>query len=168
MERSQDQSKLNPGVPQGTVLGPLMFLLYINDIEENIGSSVRLFADDSLIYMEVSSRNDCQRLQDDLTTTVNWSKKWQMIFNPSKCYTLRITKGKQPVIYPYHMERQVLESVNNPYLGVELSSTLTWDIHIGKILTKANRSLGFIRRNLGRCPTNIKRQAYLKLCKTAH
>ena len=95
---------------------------------------------------------------------VNWSKKWQMIFNPSKCYTLRITKGKQPVIYPYHMEGQVLESVNNnPYLGVELSSTLSWDTHIGKILTKANRSLGFIRRNLGRCPTNIKRQAYLSL-----
>ena len=156
--------KVKSGVPQGTVLAPLMFLLYINDIGENIGSSVRLFADDSLVYMAVSSRNDCQRLQDDLTTMVNWSKKWQMIFNPSKCYTLRITKGKQPVIYPYHMEGQVLESVNNnPYLGVELSSTLSWDTHIGKILTKANRSLGFIRRNLGRCPTNIKRQAYLSL-----
>ena len=71
------------GVPQGTVLGPLMFLLYINDIGENIGSSVKLFADDSLVYMAVSSRNDCQRLQDDITTMVNWSKKWQMIFNPS-------------------------------------------------------------------------------------
>jgi hypothetical protein len=114
--------KVKSGVPQGTVLDPLMFLLYINDIGEKIGSSVRLFADDSLIYMAVSSRNDCQRLQDDLTTMVNWSKKWQMIFNPSKCYTLRITKGKQPVIYPYYMEGQVLESVNNnPYLGVELS-----------------------------------------------
>jgi hypothetical protein len=90
---------------------------YINDIGENIGSSVRLFADDSLVYMAVSYRNDCQRLQDDLATMVNWSKKWQMIFNPSKCYTLRITKGKQPVIYPYHMEGPVLESVNNnPYL----------------------------------------------------
>jgi hypothetical protein len=56
--------KVKSGVPQGTVLGSLMFLLYINDIGENIGSSVRLFADDSLIYMAVSSRNDCQRLQD--------------------------------------------------------------------------------------------------------
>jgi hypothetical protein len=81
--------KVKSGVPQGTVLGPLMFLLYINDIGENIRSSERLFADDSLVYMAVSSRNDCQRLQDDLTTMVNWSKKWQMIFNPSKCYTLR-------------------------------------------------------------------------------
>jgi hypothetical protein len=89
--------------------------------------------------MAVSSRNDCQRLQDDLTTMVNWSKKWQMIFNPSKCYTLRITKGKQPGIYPYHMEGPVLESVNNnPYLGVELSSTLSWDTHIDKIPTKAS------------------------------
>jgi hypothetical protein len=62
--------KVKSGVPQGTVLGPLMFLLYINDIGENIGSSVRLFADDSLIYMAVSSRNDCLRLQDDLATMV--------------------------------------------------------------------------------------------------
>ena len=51
--------KVKSGVPQGTVVDPLMFLLYINDIGENIGSSVRLFADDSLIYMVVSSRNDC-------------------------------------------------------------------------------------------------------------
>jgi hypothetical protein len=79
--------KVKSGVPQGTVLEPLMFLLYINDIGENIGSSVRLFADDSLIYMAVSSRNDCQRLQYYLTIMVNWRKKWQMIFNPSKCYT---------------------------------------------------------------------------------
>jgi hypothetical protein len=65
------------------------------------------------------------------SNSADWSKKWQMIFNPSKCYTLRITKGKQPVIYPYHMKGQVLESVNNnPYLGVELSSTLSWDTHI--------------------------------------
>ena len=135
MERSQDQSKLNLEYHRV----PLMLLLYINDIRENIGSSVRLFADDSLVYMAVSSRNECQRLQDDLTTMVNWSKKWQMIFNPSKCYTLRITKGKQPGIYPYHMEGPVLESVNNnPYLGVELSSTLSWDTHIDKIPTKAS------------------------------
>jgi hypothetical protein len=82
--------KVKSGVPQGTVLEPLMFLLYINDIRENIGSSVRLFDDDSLIYMAVSSRNDCQRLQDDLTTMVNWSKKWQMIFNYSRCGLTRL------------------------------------------------------------------------------
>ena len=75
------------------------------------------------------------------------------------CFALPLFKnGNNPSISP------VLGNCsNNPYLGVELSSTLSWDTHIGKILTKANRSLGSIRRNLGRCPTNVKRQAYLSL-----
>ena len=152
------------GVPQGTVLGPLMFLLYINDIGDDIKSSIRLFADDSLIYMAISSRDHCQQLQDDLTTVVNWTKKWQMIFNPSKCYVLQIARVRALISYPYHMDGHVLETVShNPYLGVELTNTLSWDTHIQKIIGKANRSLGFLRRNLGKCPTNIKRQVYLGL-----
>ena len=152
------------GVPQGTVLGPLMFLLYINDIGDDIKSSIRLFVDDSLIYMAISSRDHCQQLQDDLTTVVNWTKKWQMIFNPSKCYVLQIARVRTLISYPYHMDGHVLETVShNPYLGVELTNTLSWDTHIQKIIGKANRSLGFLRRNLGKCPTNIKRHAYLGL-----
>ena len=141
-----------------------MFLLYINDIGIDIKSSIRLFADDSLIYVAVQSMSHCLQLQQDLTTVVNWTKKWQMIFNPTKCFVLRITTGRQPIIYPYDMEGHILGTVNhNPYLGVELSSTLSWNDHIGNITTKANKTLGFIRRNLSKCPMNIKRQAYITL-----
>ena len=99
---------------------------------------------------------------------VNWSKKWQMIFNPSKCYTLRITKGKQPVIYPYHMEGQVLESVdNNPYLGVELSSTLSWDTHIGKISRKGQQIFGIYTAKFRQMSHKYQATSLPQPCKTA-
>ena len=149
---------------QGTVLGPLMFLLYINDIGNNISSHIRLFADDSLLYLAVSTRDDCEKLQRDLTSLVKWSETWQMVFNATKCYVLRICKGRNTILYPYSMNGHILDSVtHNPYLGVEFTSTLSWELHINNIVNKANRSLGFLRRNLGKFPENVKRQAYLAL-----
>ena len=67
-------AKVTSGVPQGTVLGPLMFLLYINDIGNDITSKIRLFADDSLLYLAISTKDDCKRLQQDLDRMVNWTK----------------------------------------------------------------------------------------------
>ena len=64
------------GVLQGTVLGPLLFLIFINDITENVSSPIRLFADDCLIYHEIRSPSDCSLLQKDLDTLVKWSKTW--------------------------------------------------------------------------------------------
>ena len=78
------------GVPQGTVLGPLLFLLYINGLGENCSSRMRLFADDTLIYSTIESYNDAAKLQSDLTALQEWAQKWQMKFNPSKCHVLRI------------------------------------------------------------------------------
>ena len=73
------------GVPQGTVLGPLMFLLYINDIDENISSTVWLFADDCVMYRIIDSLEDSLCLQRDLSTILSWTKKWQMQLNIDKC-----------------------------------------------------------------------------------
>ena len=86
------KAKVASGVPQGTVQGPLMFLLYINDIGNDITSKIRLFADDSLLYLAISTKDDCKRLQQDLDRMVNWTKTWQMIFNPLKCYVLKNRK----------------------------------------------------------------------------
>ncbi|XP_071132943.1 uncharacterized protein [Mytilus edulis] len=69
---------VKPGVPQGTVLGPLMFLLYINDIGDDIKSKLRLFADDSLLYLAIDCKDDCNQLQIDLDKLVDWVSKWQM------------------------------------------------------------------------------------------
>ena len=73
------------GVPQGTVLGPLMFLIYINDINQNIQSSVRLFADDCVLYRVIKSSEDCRYLQEDLNHLVHWTNLWQMNLNSDKC-----------------------------------------------------------------------------------
>ena len=159
-------ANVKSGVPQGTVLGPLMFLIYINDIADNISSetSIRLFADDCLLYRVIKSFSDTVTLQNDLTSLSNWAIKWQMSFNISKCKTLRITTKRNPIIQPYTMAGDELEAVNHhPYLGIELNHNLKWSEHIGNVTAKANRVLWFIRRNAGRCPTSVKQQMYFAL-----
>ena len=161
---SSDEVSVRSGVPQGTVLGPLMFLIYINDIGEHITSNLRLFADDSLLYCAIDIPQDCLALQEDLDKLSQWSYKWQMSFNVSKCKSLSITRKRNPYLHQYTMNGQELESVkSHPYLGVELTQSLNWNNHINNITTKANRSLGFIKRNLKRCPEQIKDQAYKSL-----
>ena len=96
---TSEEAEVISGVPQGTVLGPLLFILYINDIAENTSSTIRLFADDCLVYKNIKSQSDTTTLQEDLNTMANWSKKWQMSFNPKKCTAPSCDKeetGHQP------------------------------------------------------------------------
>ena len=83
-----EESSVTSGVPQGTVLGPLMFLLHINDIGDNVskGTYIKLFADDCLLFREIDSLSDAESLGNDLQSLVKWSKTWQMSFNVSKCH----------------------------------------------------------------------------------
>ena len=81
------------GVPQGTVLGPLLFLAYINDLPSNISSNVRLFADDCVIYRQIVNDHDHISLQEDLNTLEKWQRDWQMKFNTKKCFTMKITRN---------------------------------------------------------------------------
>ena len=90
--------KVSSGVPQGTVLGPLMFLIYINDISDGIESQIRLFADDTILYGIVKGLGDATSLQRDLDKLIDWSKEWQMSFNTDKCSVLRICRSKTPFI----------------------------------------------------------------------
>ena len=164
---SSNEVNVRSGVPQGTVLGPLMFLIYINDIGENITSNLRLFADDSLVYFAIETPQDCLTLQKDLDKLSLWASKWQMTFNVTKCKTLSITRKRNPIYHQYSMNNQPLESVrNHPYLGVEVTQKLNWSNHIDHITAKANRSLSFVKRNLKRCPENIKEQAYKSLVRS--
>ena len=89
---------MKSGVPQGTVLGPLMFLLYINDIDADISSTIRLFADDCIIYRVINSEYDSQCLQKDLDTILCWAGKWQMKLNIDKCVKMQCTRSPSPII----------------------------------------------------------------------
>ena len=91
---SSELARVRSGVPQGTVLGPLLFLTYINDLPSTVSSQVRLFADDCLLYRPIKCRADQEQLQRDLSALQDWADRWGMCFNPSKCSVLRVSRPK--------------------------------------------------------------------------
>ena len=123
-------------------------------------SNIKLFTDDTLLYGLVHNSDYAISLQSDLDKLVEWAKLWQMAFNPSKCYVLRVCRTKCPFIHPYTMLGHTLQAVDHcAYLGVSLSENLSWKTHILNITNKANSTLGFAKRNLHHCPQNVKDQA---------
>ena len=152
------------GVPQGSVLGPLLFLLYINDLPQNIQSQVRLFAYDTAVYLTVNSHEAANTLQADLDTLQEWELTWDIEFNPGKCQGMHITKARDPFQSQYALHGQTLESVDSAkYLGVTISQDLNWNKHINNITGKANRTLGFIKRNVKTQNEFVKELAYKTL-----
>jgi hypothetical protein len=159
-----DWVDVTSGVPQGTVTGPLWFLIFINDLPLNITSNIRLFADDCVLYRCIKSPSDAELLQKDLDTLTQWQNRWQMRFNEKKCFIMRITQSKKPLQYNYKLNNSTLqETSSHSYLGVEISQDLKWNQHINNIAAKANRTLGFVRRNLKSCSRHIKTVAYKTL-----
>ena len=143
---SSEVAAVSSGVPQGTVLGPLLFLAYINDLPDCVSSEIRLFADDCLLYRPIRSRADAIRVQDDLISLQTWEDKWLMSFNPDKCEVLRITNKRKGIIASeYSIHGSVLRTVESAkYLGVTISRNLSWKPHINSIIKKANSTLGFL------------------------
>jgi len=161
---TSDRANVESGVPQGSVLGPSLFLFYINDIPANTDSTVRLFADDTVAYMAITSTNDCQSLQSDLTKLEQWETRWKMQFHPDKCNVLSITRKKHPIKYNYILHNQVLQHVTSvKYLGITFNSDLTFGEHITNITNKANSTIGFLRRNLNIGSMHMKTLAYQSL-----
>ena len=113
------------GVPQGTVLGPLMVLLYINDISKNIHSQLRLFADDCLLYRVINTEQDTLQLQQDHDLLSNWAETWQLKFNINKCTIMRFTRSTSPLTFNYQLNNQVLSTADQHlYLGVLLDKKI--------------------------------------------
>lgn len=157
------------GVPQGTVLGPLLFLIYINDISNKLspGTSIRLFADDSLLYRRINNPSDSVILQNDLNKLQSWEQEWKMEFHPGKCQLLRITnKSKQFIPSDYFIHHTKLEmSDSAKYLGVIIDSRLNWKYQCQNVCKKANKVLAFLRRNIHSCPPHIKNHCVNSLVK---
>ena len=152
------------GVPQGTVLGPILFLVLINDLPERTRSTVRLFADDCLLYRIIRNIRDHQILQEDLKNLELWAKEWGMQFNAKKCYVLSISRKSS---YYYQLNDTILQDVkSNPYLGLNISSDLKWSNHVNSVCEKASSTLGFIKRNLKHCPETTRHMAYVSLVRS--
>ena len=135
---------------QGTVLCPLFFSLYINDIMVEIESEICLFADDNVCYCQIVTSEDTSKLQKDIDQLGKWARKWGMRFQPVKCNIMQLTRKRiNKISKVYSLEGTVLENVDNiKYLGVTVSKDLKWHTHVSNVCTKAHRTLGFLIRNM--------------------
>ena len=161
-----ETADVTSGVPQGSVLGPTLFLVYINDIGDNITSKLRLFADDTILYRSIRNSTDTRILQEDLERLQAWEQQWQMEFNVNKCHVLSVTNKKKPHPPNYHLHGHRLEEVDSAkYLGVELTKKLSWGKHVNNTAAKVNKTSAFICRNLKGCPTSVQTHCYKALAR---
>ena len=132
------------GVPQGSILGPLLFLVYINDLPSSITSQVLIFADDTKCFRQITTTSDTQQFQSDLDSLLNWSLNNHLSFNISKFVFMSFHR-KFDSQYSIH-GHSLSQSSHYKDLGVIFSNTLSWREHYEMITSKAYKSLGLLRR----------------------
>ena len=163
--KSSERVHVASGVLQGTVLGLLLFLCYINDLPLHVDSHIRFFADDCLLYRTIMNYTDHLLLQKNLDALTLWTKTWGMSSNANKCYILPINESPttlQPFFY--QLNNTILKYVQSyPYLGVTIQHDLKYGEHVPKIVNKASKVLGLCQRNLKHCPQSLKELAYSSL-----
>jgi hypothetical protein len=135
------------GVPQGSVLGPLLFIIYINDIVSCVTppNSIRLFADDALLFGPVNPKDN--GLQKDLDSLLQWANTWQMKFNAKKCNSISFGKQKNSVRYTLGLI-PLQQTTSIKYLGINISSDLDWALQVNYVCNKSSCALGMLRRTL--------------------
>ena len=155
------------GIPQGSVLGPVLFIIYINDMPETIRSLCRLFADDSKIYRRVKTNEDQQIIQSDLLKLCDWSDKWLLDFSVPKCKVVQY--GTNIIEFIYKMRDSNTGLLKNlpcedeeKDLGIKFSNTLKFDSHISMAVNKANQIVGLIKRSFN----YMDKAMFLKLYKS--
>lgn len=156
------------GVPQGSILGPLLFNLYINDLHsciENNQLKLYLYADDSKLLHYISNQQDCIELQNALDSLLNWSLTWGLRFNPDKCTVMTVSRSRVKIMYDYKIRGQKLNRVTKCMdLGILVNENLSWDEHISMMVNKANKRLGYLKRSIGfNCNVKTKLTCYKAL-----
>ena len=135
------------GVPQGSVLGPIIFLVYIDDLEEGVTGNILKFADDTKLFRKTKEIGDKKKLQDDIDKLVRWSEKWQMLFNVGKCKCLHTGPGNTGM--NYEMGGTILSKTGKEKdLGVTMNANMKVSEQCRIAASKGNQVLGMIRRNI--------------------
>ena len=138
--------EVTSGVPQGSVLAPIMFQVYINDMTRGITSYVNLFADDAKLMRIIKDENDCKELQNDIDKIHAWSQRWKLEFNTKKCHVVEFGKSKKRPSWIYRMGTEpVLKSKDEKDLGVVIQDTLSPERHINGIFGSTYHLLTNIR-----------------------
>jgi len=144
-EKSKE-GKVTSGVPQGSVLGPLLFVIYMNDMPAMVNSFLFMFADDTKMFREIKDESDNEQLQNDLDSLSQWSKDWKLQFHPEKCAVMHI--GRTNPKHCYHFDNYILNvSTVEKDLGVLVDEKLRFDEHIQSKIGKARQTWGLIRRS---------------------
>jgi hypothetical protein len=159
-----EEVRVTSGVPQGSVLGPLLFLSYINDIWRNIESNIRLFADDCIIYRRINDSADVDKLQLDQNKLGGWASVNKMQINPGKSKSVSFTKCRVKERIKYYFGDQLIPEANSfKYLGIIIRSDPNWADHVNYTLRKAWKALHFVMRILKKGNNNTKYLAYTQL-----
>ena len=143
---TSEWKKVTSGIPQGSVLGPLLFVVFINDMPDEVKFNVcKLFADDCKLYGTVDKASE-NKLQLDLSNLERWSEKWQLPFNASKCKVMHF--GYRNPNHSYHLNDHLLESTHSEKdLGVNIDDSLKFHVHTAAASKKANQILGAIKKS---------------------
>ena len=137
--------EVSSGVPQGSILGPVLFVIFIYDMPEITHSGIQIFADDAKIFKQVNKPEEAQELQEDINSLVEWAERWQMVFNIGKCEVMHI--GKKNPSVDYFMNPTKLEIVTQEKdLGINIDSELKMKHHSEVQVKTADRILGLIGR----------------------
>ena len=141
--------EIKRGVPQGSVLGPLLFLIYINDLPEVVDNSTKLYADDNKNFQIVNTISDSVRMQNNINELCKWSNDWQIDFNISKCKVMHFGKNNNKFEYimcTNEEEKTLMKTKLERDVGVYISDELNWDYQIQEVTSKANKKLGWLSR----------------------
>ena len=149
--KSSSWKEITAGVPQGSVLGPLLFLIYINDLCDDLSCDVKLFADDTSLFTMVFNENiSAQNLNSNLRKIQEWAFQWKMQFNPDPLkqavqvlFSIKKVKPKHPPIYFNGTE--VVTKTEQKHLGFILDKQLNFDAHLKEVIGKAKRGIGVIK-----------------------
>ena len=139
------------GVPQGSVLGPLLFILYVNDITDGLQSTLGMFADDSKLYRITQTPQDVKTLREDLNFISNWSRLWLLKFSTVKCTVIHLGRGDHNTYTLYDQasgaHSQLESTTEQRDLGVWITPDLGSSLHCHKIASNANQVLGRLKRS---------------------
>ena len=165
---TSDIGFIKAGVPQGSVLGPLLFLVSINDITENLSCNIRLFADDTTLFIDYESETEAtNKLNVDLNKINAWANRWLVTFSPSKTETLLVSlkrhdQDPQPVVF----DNTIIKEVKiHKHLGMTLSNDLSWNDHIDDLLNRAGKRidiLSYLKYRIDRFTLEIMYKSYIR------